>query len=375
MGVMYDRLRAAGLDVETLPNTHKFLAQMASITGALATIDWSSASDSVSYELVRWLLPHDWFWALDICRSPNIQVLGEWTKAEIFSSMGNAGTFPLETLVFWAYAHAVILTEDTDSYTMFPEPNQLERRDVSVFGDDCIVPSEYAQVYMTVLEGVGFSVNSEKSYWGTERFRESCGGDYLMGYPTRPFSLKAPHSTSLGSLEPWLYVLFNSLIPKYIQYFGELKYAYGKDLWEYLGKVLDRYNIKIRFVPDDFPEDAGLQARFARDFDRLARCYGWKSSPLYRNQHGTYRFTMLKFQYKEKVWNSGAIRANQWYLRRTTGTQKSPEVWHRVLPTSFGRPEVPWRKRRKVGGYVVARAHTDRWSVSGWMPGAADRRH
>jgi len=90
----------------------------------------------------------------------------------------------------------------------------------SVFGDDCIVPTSIAANYITALEGVGFEVNDYKSFYGeTEKFRESCGGDYLAGHAVRPYTVRAPTSQKMSSLEPWLYIIFNSVITKYISHF------------------------------------------------------------------------------------------------------------------------------------------------------------
>jgi hypothetical protein len=49
--------------------TNQLLAQEGSIRGFLATIDLSSASDTIAKEVVRALLPEAWFGALDLCRS------------------------------------------------------------------------------------------------------------------------------------------------------------------------------------------------------------------------------------------------------------------------------------------------------------------
>lgn len=103
MMMLYKRMRKVGLDVETLPNLHKMLAKESSITGLNATIDWSSASDCVALELLRWLLPPKWFDLMYRLRCDVTSLRGESIPLEMVSSMGNAGTFPLETLVFWVY--------------------------------------------------------------------------------------------------------------------------------------------------------------------------------------------------------------------------------------------------------------------------------
>lgn len=41
-----------------------------------------------------------------------------------------------------------------------------------------------------MLQFTGFKLNEEKSFFGDEPFRESCGGDYFAGKPVRPFYLK-----------------------------------------------------------------------------------------------------------------------------------------------------------------------------------------
>lgn len=84
------RLRARGFDLQTLPSSHKRLAEWGSLTGRLATIDLKSASDTIASNLVRLLLPAPWFEALDSLRSKfTLQPKGGWRRLEKFSSMGN----------------------------------------------------------------------------------------------------------------------------------------------------------------------------------------------------------------------------------------------------------------------------------------------
>lgn len=137
-----------------------------------ATIDLSDASDTISRKLVRALLPADWYQLLDTLRSPAFVTQGEWWPWESFSSQGNAFTFPLETLIFWAICKA----------SGSPE--------VMVYGDDIIVPPSFAEGASRALEQCGFTVNSAKSFWGQHDdirrfFRESCGEDTLFGQTVR----------------------------------------------------------------------------------------------------------------------------------------------------------------------------------------------
>jgi len=68
-GVLRRRLKRVKQDLDD-QGTNRFLAALGSITGELATLDLSMASDTVSYRLVEYLLRPDWFEALNTCRSP-----------------------------------------------------------------------------------------------------------------------------------------------------------------------------------------------------------------------------------------------------------------------------------------------------------------
>jgi hypothetical protein len=254
MHILYKKMRSVGLDVRTLPELHKKLAYESSITSSFSTIDWSSASDTVSLELLRWLLPPKWFYIVDLIRSDKAVIDGTLIKLNMVSTMGNAGTFPLETLVFWTFAMAVI-AEDCSTNTVLP--NWEDRFQCSVFGDDCIVPTRHAASFISCLTAVGFIINDDKSFYDTSAFRESCGGDFLHGVDVRPFSLRAPTSTRKSSLEPWLYIILNSLKTKYISYFGGISYLYDKHVFKTLFGLFKEYGLNLKIVPSFFPDDSG----------------------------------------------------------------------------------------------------------------------
>lgn len=170
-----DCLRREGIDI-TDQRRNQEAARVGSITGALATLDLSSASDTVSTQLVWSLLPIDWAQALAYGRSSTARY-GEYSFIlEKFSSMGNGFTFPLETLIFASLAHAVCSTP-------------CEHASISVYGDDIIVPTHLAADLTELLRCCGFVVNTKKSFT-TGFFRESCGADYYSGIPVRPVYLR-----------------------------------------------------------------------------------------------------------------------------------------------------------------------------------------
>jgi len=165
-----------GLDLDDqVPNQD--MARRGSVDGSLATIDLSSASDTVARELVRFLLPHEWFERMDVTRSKVGYLDGQWLRYEKFSSMGNGFTFELETLIFWSLAISCVRRLG------------LDVSDVRVYGDDIIVPSLAYDYLVEVLAFCGFATNSSKSF-RSGPFRESCGKDFYNGLEVRPFFQK-----------------------------------------------------------------------------------------------------------------------------------------------------------------------------------------
>lgn len=177
--LLRERLFRAGLDLVNAQGLHRRVACENSLTGRLATLDLSNASDTICRTLVELLLPTRWFEALNDLRSPCTFIENRWVLLEKFSSMGNGFTFELETLIFFSISKAAL--------QMAGQPSQTGV-DVFVFGDDIIVPSEGASTVIAALKLFGFSLNKEKSFVEGP-FRESCGGDYFRGVDVRPYFL------------------------------------------------------------------------------------------------------------------------------------------------------------------------------------------
>lgn len=177
---MRARLQTIGIDLEEGQRRHQLKAAEASSTGKFATIDLSSASDTVSRKLVELLLPPDWYAALATLRSPLTKVDDQVVYLEKFSSMGNGFTFELETLIFLALA-----VQTADSLGV---PVKIGRN-ILVYGDDIIVPVEIARPLIAVLRYCGFTPNQGKTYIDGY-FKESCGGDFFDGKAVRPHYLK-----------------------------------------------------------------------------------------------------------------------------------------------------------------------------------------
>lgn len=173
--VLKRKLYRAGIDL-TDQGINRHRARLGSTGVDLCTLDLSRASDSIAYALVMELLPGDWFELLDSLRTPVVWHKKTRFELEKFSSMGNGYTFELESLLFYALAYAV-----AEHFGV--------RKDITVYGDDIIVPHALALLLNEWLPVFGFQVNTDKSYYEGP-FRESCGFDSFLGVDVRPFYLK-----------------------------------------------------------------------------------------------------------------------------------------------------------------------------------------
>jgi len=183
--VIADRLLSVGQDIHD-QERYKLLARVGSLTGDLATLDLSSASDLLARGLIHHLLPYDWYSALDTCRAKSYEYNGSEFLLHGYSGMGNGFTFPLQTLIFWSLVTSAVAVA---TERKFGKRQKHNPRDVSVYGDDIICPSYAVGLVREVFDAVGFSLNMEKSFWEGP-FRESCGGDYLLGIDIRPYFQK-----------------------------------------------------------------------------------------------------------------------------------------------------------------------------------------
>jgi len=71
------------------------------------------------------------------------------------------------------------------------EPKKILRQCCFVYGDDIVIPVEFASEYPRMLEAVGLLVNEDKSF-STGLFRESCGVDVYGGHDVTPVKLRHP---------------------------------------------------------------------------------------------------------------------------------------------------------------------------------------
>lgn len=184
--MMKRRLGRFGIDL-TDQSKNQRLAKEASISGDLVTVDFSSASDSISSTLVFDLFNTSdfegssdlklWYDIMDITRSKYGEIDGSTFRWNKFSSMGNGFTFSLESLIFYAAAFSCC------------EARGVSTSQISVYGDDVVIPKSVYDLFSSFSDHLGFEVNPRKSF-SDGYFRESCGSHYYRGLDCKPVYLK-----------------------------------------------------------------------------------------------------------------------------------------------------------------------------------------
>jgi hypothetical protein len=176
---------------------NQILALEGSRTGDWATIDLKSASDLLSLTLVKSVFRHhsSFLECLMDSRSPYVYTDGS-NDPDVplgkFAGMGNATTFPVQSICFAVVCIAAIL----DNWGTKPNYRNVERasRLVRVYGDDIIVHTSHAHQVVRWLHDVGLKVNVKKSFL-EGNFRESCGVEAFRGVEITPLYLRHwPHN-------------------------------------------------------------------------------------------------------------------------------------------------------------------------------------
>lgn len=298
-GVIRTRLkRRTNVDLDD-QSRNQFFSGVGSITSELATLDLSSASDSLSVKAVETLLPEDWVTAIMQTRSP-VGVLpdGSVVRYRKVSSMGNGYTFELESLIFWALTSSVVESLGADTQT------------VCVYGDDLIVPTHTVRDVIWILALFGFKTNTKKTHVDGA-FRESCGKHYLGGLDITPLYLK----DRVDSVHRLIWFA-NSVKRFAARWYG--------GVWGCAHQFLDAWEEAVRHLPralqkpsisDGYGDDALIG-----DFDdvrprKAGRGYeGWGAralcrvvAPLYLDCPGNLAWNLFARQYVEGIMVTSAV--------------------------------------------------------------------
>ena len=182
------------------------LALQASRVQSHSTIDLSSASDRISCWHVERLFRRSpsLLRALQATRSVWIEqkicrVAPRYHYLRKYSTMGNATTFPVQTLFFLSLALGAVLYA-RNLRVSDRVIGRLGKEEVRVFGDDIIVPKDSSGLLLELLQALGLRVNQHKTFTEGD-FRESCGVDAYGGNNVTTINiLEVPKRASPGSI-------------------------------------------------------------------------------------------------------------------------------------------------------------------------------
>lgn len=218
------------------------------------TVDLSSASDSISTELVRYLLPPEWFDFMNCIRSKYYSLNGKQSRYEKFVSMGNGFCFPLESLLFAAMCDAAC--HESGVAPQF-----------SVYGDDLLVRKPASTALLDILRSCGFTPNPKKTFISGP-FRESCGADWYGKVDVRPVVC----SKELDSVQS-IFAFVNSVTYRKRNAFFGRSLDFLKSLvppeWMFVRPYPGPANSAIEVDIDEF-----MSSPFAR-WNRKIHCWAW----------------------------------------------------------------------------------------------------
>lgn len=197
--------------------------------GSVDTIDLSSASDSVGFDLVKAIFPEDYLNVMDATRTQDVLLPnGEVVAVRKFAPMGSACCFPTQCIIFASIVvHAMMLHASGlpvgasfergsvtpervraflkhrvyKDYTDSTPYNRRMYEAFRVYGDDIICDTRVTDHVLWQLTALRFAVNTAKSFTGSQALRESCGVYAWNGEDVTPVSFKVHHFTD-GFLNP-----------------------------------------------------------------------------------------------------------------------------------------------------------------------------
>jgi hypothetical protein len=185
------------------------LCEFGSYTGSIDTLDLSAASDSLSLDLVRRVFPSSWKIFMLSTRSKDVNTPDGVKTVKKFAPMGSAVCFPTQCIIFalivvyaaCLYDTQTPVTDETFVLSKSRLHDILSRisryprgysksggiyQPIGIYGDDICCDARITATVMALLSSLGFEVNKQKSFTGSQSFRESCGVYYLCGYNVTP---------------------------------------------------------------------------------------------------------------------------------------------------------------------------------------------
>lgn len=296
-------------------------AKFGSRTGLSDTVDLSSASDSVSWELVAKIFPPKVLKHLVATRTKTVKVpiLTEGSylvNVKKFAPMGSALCFPVQCIVYSAVNLMIAVSHFYGMEWWAPDAfegvdlkraiQRTFRRQLTeetggpfqpfyVYGDDIICDFRLTSSIMECLSALGFEVNADKSFVGEDAYRESCGIHCYMGYDVTPVLYKIKSFGDVVTADVLVGVVDTI-----------------NTLWDSFLNHTRRFliNFALHYKTVSFPRQKGKNAiLFSSDRDQSFSVY----SPAPQNSHLNHRWdvSLSKTTYK-----CAGVSPDMWmYLR------------------------------------------------------------
>lgn len=188
MEYMVDRLESHPLTRGRInfsnQSTNQDLAIEASLNQKWATLDLKDASDRVSLDLVQYIFDGSPLLTALLSTRSNYTILPDGRRVRLskFAPMGSALCFPVMAFTIFSLVVSTLVKAG------MPLKDALDS--VFVYGDDLIVPSEYAaHIIEHVQQNSPLRFNTNKCFIDSV-FAESCGVDACRGNNVTPVRLR-----------------------------------------------------------------------------------------------------------------------------------------------------------------------------------------
>jgi hypothetical protein len=159
------------------------LALAGSVDGSFATFDFSNASDAITVAQVESLYRNTYIVDALLAARSRYARLPRWDltiELDKFAPMGSATCFFTMDIIMLSMCE----------YSIRKSLGRPGRKgDYVVYGDDVIIRVAAAETFQHVSDALGFTLNSDKSYWKSATphyYRESCGIEAFDGEDVTP---------------------------------------------------------------------------------------------------------------------------------------------------------------------------------------------
>jgi hypothetical protein len=238
------------------------LARRGSVDGSYATFDFSNASDAITVAQVESLFRRTYVCEPLLAARSRYARLPRWgltIELDKFAPMGSATCFVTMDIILLSACE----------YSIRKSLGRPGRRgDYVVYGDDVIIHVAAAETFQHVVDALGFTLNSDKSYWKSATphfYRESCGIEAFDGVDVTPIRYSRFQRPIVDDGDPsdgtWL--------PSVVSLMNRLLL---KGLWNTRSAILEMLKYTLdRACADPDPNRARIGRRMQHVWDRLLR--------------------------------------------------------------------------------------------------------